>query len=407
MPSRFGTGLLEGVIGGWTKQSEQQDQIKRQEKQQQIENNLRIINAQDLPDDVKQNAAQQLQDLMQGKKPGGKGGGQLSPVLQNLLKMIGKSHGAGGGQSQGGMTENLPNGQAAPGTAGSSPGAGFPGSSQPAGGSPPSLPQGANGRPTLQGSGSAATDASPQTATPAGGTTETQPKQSTLDAQIDAAQRAIAGTQNPITKQRLVDRLGQLTDLKIKQEGEEAKEERTETGKETLEKIKAQHSTELQKLKDDSAKAIAEARAESAKAAADAKVKAEKELEDLKEKHREELRHVIASTRASGGGESKAQTRRGQQIEDKKNAELRKAEEDFARAKAKADQLPPGQAKGAALRDAMDALNTAKAQAQSEYLNAVKQNAKSVSYIDGGKTYTIPRDKEKEFLKDHPQAQAA
>jgi hypothetical protein len=406
MPSSFGSGLIEGVIGGWQKQSEKQDQLKRQDKQQQIENNLHIINAQDLPDDVKQNAAQQLQDLMQGKKPGAKGGGQLSPVLGNLMKLIKKSHGDGGSQpaGQGGLTENTPNGQAAPGTAGSTPGAGFPGSSQPAGGSPPPLPQGANGRPTLQGSLS---DAPPSTAPAPGGTTEPEPKQSTLDAQIEATQRAIAGTQNPITKQKLVDRLGQLTDLKIKNEQEVAKEERTETGREALEKLKKDAASDLQKLKDESAEKIAAAKLEGAKEEHEARLKAEKELAEFKEGLQEKLKKVAPGRNTGSGGDSKAQTRRGQQIEDKKNAELRKAEEDFARAKTKADQLPPGQAKGAALRDAMDALNTAKAQAQAEYLNAVKQNAKSVSYIDGGKTYTIPRDKEKEFLKDHPQAQAA
>lgn len=406
MPSSFGSGLIEGVIGGWQKQSEKQDQLRRQDKQQQIENNLHIINAQDLPDDVKYSAAQQLQDLMQGKKPGTKGGGQLSPVLGNLMKLIKKSHGDGsqpGGQ--GGLTENMPNGQAAPGTAGSTPGAGFPGSSQPAGGSPSPLPQGANGRPTLQG---ASSDTSPATAPAPGGTTEPQPKQSTLDKQIEATQRAIAGAQNQITKQALVKRLEQLTDLQIKNEQEIAKEERTETGKEALEKLKATHASEKAETEARHKKELADAALEGKKALEDQAAKHKKEMEEMTAKHREELKKVIPGKAASSAtGESKAQTRRGQQIGDRKNAELRTAEQRFAAAKSKADQLPPGTARGNALRDAMDALNTAKAQAQSEYLNAVKQNARSVSYIDGGKTYTIPREKEQEFLKDHPNAKAA
>jgi hypothetical protein len=401
MPSSFGTGLISGVIDGWTKQSEQMDQVKRKQKQQDIENNLKIINAQDLPDDVKQNSAQQLQDLMQGKKPGGKGGGQLSPVLQNLLKMIGKSHGGQGQSSQGGATEKMPNGQAAPGTGGSTPGAGFPQGQQ----QPPPLPQRADGRPTLQGSGPAAADPGnaprpfDQTGQNDQGGSQQQPKQSTLDTQIETVQRAMEGTKNPITKQKLADRLGQLTDMKIKQEAEEAKEARTETGKEALEKLKSDHSTELQKLKDDSAKAIADAKAVSAKEAAEAKVKAEKDLEDLKEKHRAELKKVIPGKAAgAGGGESKAQTKRFQQLEDKKNANLRTAEQHFATAKAKADQLPKGEAKGNALRDAMDALNNAKAQAQTEYANGVKQAAKGGGKDDrvtvvspDGKKGTIPR----------------
>lgn len=404
MPSSFGTGLTEGFLKGWSEQSEKQDSLKRQEKQQQIQNNLSIINAHDLPDDVKQSAAQQLQDLMQGKKPGAKSSGGLSPVMGNLLKLIGKSHG------QGGLTENTPNGQAAPGTAGSTPGAGFPQGSQPAGEQPggpqpgqqpPPLagPSNPGDRPHLAGSGSAETE--PGAPPPA--------KPSMLDSQIARIQAQIGQTTNPFTRKKLQDRLGELEDMQIKGELETEKEARLETGKESLAKLKSENDKAIAELKGKQAEEIAKAKAEGAKEERAAKEKAQKELEDLREQNREKLKKTAPARNAGTGGgvDARARQRRVDRINDEHARASRAATDKYNAAKAKADQLS-GTAKGIALRDAREALDRDTQLAEQAYKEAVRglnngggggQEDRVPVVSPDGKKGTVPRSQLPDALK--------
>lgn len=383
MPSSFGTGLASGFVEGWTKQTEQQDAIKRQQKQRDIENNFAIINAKDLPDDVRQNAAQQLQDLMAGKKPGAKGGGALSPILQNLLKMVGKSHGdqqpkdpgmsAPGG---GGFSERMPNGQQAPGTGGSQPGAGFPQQQ------PPPLNTGENGRPTLQGTGPAAADP---------GNAPKQGPTSTLDTQITNLQDSLGRTTNPFTRQRLQGRLDDLTDAKVKRETEIAKEGIQAQGREELANIRASSAKEVAELKAQQAKELEEARVLGRKDVAEAKAKHDKELEDLREKHRVELKKTMAAINPRTGGgaaDTKALTRRFQTIEDKHQQAYLRLNEEVANKKAQAGKLG-GTARGQALKDAEDFRKTQSAQIESAYQGEIQQARGSAG--GGGKPTSSDR----------------
>ena len=352
------------------------------------------MNSRDVPDDVRQTAAQQLQDLMQGKKPGGKGGGQLSPVLQNLLKMIGKSHGDQGQQKPG---ENLPNGQAAPGTAGSQPGLPAP---------PPTNTNPQTGRPSLQGTGNAATDPA-NSPVPAASPTPGAQGGSTLDQQIAKTQDALQRTTNPYTKSRLQERLDTLMDSKAKNEAAEGLEEKRETGREALERAKADAAKALQDLKDKSAKDIADAKLQGAKEEKEARAKADRDLEDQKEKNREALKKVIPGKAAgSGASTSKATERRLEHVEDEKAADLKKAEAKYTSEMDAAGKLGGTQKKEAAAR-AKETLLKAKAQAQTDYVNKIKQATKGgggdderVPILDpNGKPGTVPRS---QLLRSSP-----
>ena len=173
MPGSFATGLTEGLLNGFSKAQQQKSQLETQQKSQDIQTALSVIHS-GLPVDSPAvvEAAQKLQDIMQGKKPGGKSNGGLALPIQQMLKMIGHSQkpqdqqapqpqvGAtrdapadqmvpgGGGmrpktqqrpqqQAPGGWTENISPGGPAPGTGGSMP-------------SPAPLNASPNGSSTLQ-----------------------------------------------------------------------------------------------------------------------------------------------------------------------------------------------------------------------------------------------------------------
>ncbi len=322
MPSSFGTGLATGLLDGWSKQQAQQDDLKRQDKQNQIQNNLSIINARDVPDDVRQNAAQQLQDLMQGKKPGGKSQGGLSPVLKNLLHMVGKSHEADGGQGgqqnpvmPGAATGTASNDRSQPGqpqTATVAPGQGpssrmpIPGLNQDAGGfergpgvpQPSQLPTGPNGRPTLQGAGNAAGD--PANLPQQGPT----PPQSTRQTQIQNLQAALANTNNHYTKERLQKRIQDLQDDQAKADDQASVETQRSAERSELQRMKAEAALEKQQMEDRHRDEMAKARQEGITAVAAQKEKAAKELADYKEQEAEKLRAFNAKTplqKSTGG----------------------------------------------------------------------------------------------------------
>ena len=149
----FTSGLISGLSGGFTQQWDKQAQAANQKKKQQLDDYLRVAENPNLPDDQRWRAWKEVEGLLGPGKGKGKAGGQPNPILDRVKGLI------FGQKPQGGMTEkNLATGQPAAGTAGSTPGSGFPGSAAPP--TPQSLPTGQNpqtGRPS-QGTGSAATD---------------------------------------------------------------------------------------------------------------------------------------------------------------------------------------------------------------------------------------------------------
>ncbi len=314
MPSSFGTGLATGILSGWSEQQSKQDDIKRQQKQDQIQNNLSIINARDVPDDVRQNAAQQLQDLMQGKKPGGKSQGGLSPVLKNLLHMVGKSHEADGGQGgqqgpvmPGASTGTASNDRSQPGqpqTATMAPGQGpssrmpIPGLNQDAGGferGPGVRPEA--DRPSLS---RPTTNSGAVFPAPASGMTQPipqmrqaggdAPQQSTRQTQIQNLQAALANTSNYYTKERLQKRIQDLQDDQAKSEDQAALEQEKSVDRAETARIRAQAALEKQQAEDKHKDELAAAVKVSKEAAQAEKERFQKEMADLSEKHKEEMR---------------------------------------------------------------------------------------------------------------------
>ena len=377
MPSPFGTGLTEGFIKGWSEQSEKQDQIKRQQKQQEIENRLAIIRSGDISEGAQKQAAQELQDLIAGKKPGGKSQGGLSPVMDNLLKLIGKSH-----QKQGGPGEvNPANGQAAPGTAGSTPGAGFPQGAQP-GGQPPPLPsQGPNGRPTEAHPPQPGDVKEPDTAHrlnpgPA------QPQQSPavdnpkkrIAAQIDNLTRRLESPD--ITPNQRKSLTTQIEKLQTQQEQLD-KESMAETARAGLAKdlaaTKAENATAMAELKAAQAKEMERVKQEDKQALAETNLRHQKEVKELQEKLAEKLKKTAPARNAGTGGgvDARARQRRVDRINDEHARASRAATDKYNAAKAKADQLS-GTAKGIALRDAREALDRDTQLAEQAYKDAVR-----------------------------------
>ncbi len=307
MPNSFATGLSEGLVKGFTDYEGKKHEAETQQRTQDLERWTRIATSADLPDEDRQHALQQIQGIMQGKKQGGKsGGGPLSPILQQLHKLIGASHaqkpmgnpGEHGGDlvgkakgnfpGGGGMTENLPNGQPAPGTAGSQP-------------SPTPLNVAPNGRPTLQGTGPAAGD--PQSQPGVAPAPQTRPPVQTgnpLDAQIKQAQSLLDAIppEKTFARERAQKALDALQSEKTKGEAadyyDERKQSRLETGREALEKIKTQAASDKQEMVDRHKKELEDAKLEGGKALEAAKAAHAKELKELADKDAAELKKYIA-----------------------------------------------------------------------------------------------------------------
>ena len=277
MPGSFATGLTEGLLNGFSQAQEKKNQLETQQKSQDLERWTRMATSKDMPDEDRQYALQQIQSIMQGKKAGAKSGGPLSPVLQQLHKLIGASHKPQGQQPppQGGMTENLPNGQPAPGTGGSQPGP---------------LPPLPNGRPTLAGSGPAAGETpaqpapQPQQATP-------QAPPNPLDAQIQQAQRALEAakaTGNGFTVKRAQDQIDALQTEKAKGDAgdyyDARKQDRSEVNRESMAAMQAQFKSDMaaaaQQGKEELARTQAEWKEKFEKQATEDKAKLTKQIDD-------------------------------------------------------------------------------------------------------------------------------
>jgi hypothetical protein len=148
MANNFTTGLIGGLVGGFSDEWEKQDQAKRAEKQKQLENHLKLIAV--APDDQKDELWQKMQaeDMWgmagggKGKGKGGKTGATPNPVLDRLKGLIFGQH-PGGSQ----------NPQKAPQNANAAPQSAPQG--QPGTQPPPLQTNAQNGRPTLAGAGNA------------------------------------------------------------------------------------------------------------------------------------------------------------------------------------------------------------------------------------------------------------
>lgn len=307
--SNFGIGLTEGLVNGWSQQKEKQDQIKRSETQQQIDNYLTLARAQDVPDEKRQWALDQATGLMQGKKPG-QGKNAPNGITARLAKMLGMAHGG-----QQGMTENTPNGKPAPGTAGSQPGAGFP--QQPQGPAPTGQnPQ--TGRPSiLQGNGAPPREGGQDNnAAPAGADQPpAQPPsyQDQLQKRLEAAQKSgnSFATQRA---QKALDDFAEKRELEVGRADAQAEVARIRADA-IRDKAEADavHKKELQDVRDSDAKdratAIEDLKAQHKKENDDREGKLKRDLQDAEDKARESLKKAVPG-KAAGTDKNSAQAKK-------------------------------------------------------------------------------------------------
>lgn len=275
--NNFISGLGEGLTGGFLGQMDKQHEAKMAQTKEDLDRYYKIATNDSLPDEDRNWAWGQYQTISQGKKPGAKAGGPLNPIFGKLGKLIHHARNTGAQGSgvdpqmqgqQGGWTENLPNGQAAPGTGGSSPN--MPNLNPPAAGTDPET-----GRPSL------ARDNGAQRQGEEGATTDTaSPPATPLRKQLE---NRLAAATNPFAKRRSQDALDKLTQQEEAGDAKAAYAEnlatiRANTARDVAD-MKRQQAMELQQIKDSDA-------LDKAKTLADLKKTHDTELEELKDKNK-------------------------------------------------------------------------------------------------------------------------
>jgi hypothetical protein len=294
--SRFSTGLIEGLAGGVSEQWNKQAQAANAQKKQQLDDYLRVAENPNMPDDQRQRAWDDAQKLL---GPGGKGkgkgqaGGAGNPILDKLKGLLLGKHPGGQGQDQGQQPQQDQQGA-------------------PAAAAPPPLPQGANGRPTLAGSGPASQEQPAAAPQPAQGAPQQGQPGNPLDAQIDQAQKLLNAIppEKSFARQRAQKALDALQAEKTKGDAgdyyDQRKQDRLETGREGLAKLKADAAKDKEELEAKHKKELADAALEGKKALEDTQEKHKKELQELKDKDAADLKKYIQAHAPKKTGAAKA-----------------------------------------------------------------------------------------------------
>ena len=294
----FSTGLIEGLAGGMADQWNKKAQAETAERKQKLDDYLRVAENGNMPDDTRQRAWDQAQEILGGGKKGKKGG-DTNPILDRLRGLVfgqqGGQDGQGGQQPQAGSAyEAQKQGPLEPGTTLPAPGQGA--IQRPP--QPPTAIDPQTGRPTLRRpDGLADVVPQPQAGAPQG--QQAAPQGNPLDAQIEQAQRLLSAIPpgQSFARQRAQQRLDELTAEKTKAEmGDYYKaheQDRAETGRESLEQLKATATAERQDMIDRHKTELAKAAQQGKEALEHARAQHAKELKELADKDAAELKKYI------------------------------------------------------------------------------------------------------------------